>query len=109
MEKYSIYICYVTKALLKVSPAFKILDATQRAFFIEKGSRTGGFVKFDVASLRLAVQHIETNFEIGREYDEMDESIDYIAMVQFDAPNDDAMQHKIEKINRIIKHNLVWG
>ncbi|AYJ43039.1 ATP-grasp domain-containing protein [Lactiplantibacillus pentosus] len=136
-----------------------ILDATQRAFFVEMGSRTGGLmitnaiqhkyglvmneaayklqagfnyqlspqppmtesgfltvlpqngrlVKFDVAPLRPEVQHIETNFEIGREYDEMDESTDYIAMVQFDALNGDAMQHKIEKINRIIKHNLVWG
>lgn len=51
VEKHSIYICYVAKALLKVSPAFEILDATQRAFFIEMGSRIGGLM------ITNAIQH----------------------------------------------------
>lgn len=70
--------------------------------------KKGQLIKFDTGPLRSLVQDLQTNFEIGKRYNEAAESTDYIAIMRFDAPDDTAMQKKIEQLNKLIVQNTTW-
>lgn len=70
--------------------------------------QVGRLVKFDVTALQPLVRALQTDLEIGKTYGGMVESIDCIAIMQFDAPNDMAMQNKLNQLNEVIAQTLVW-
>ncbi|NVY96745.1 ATP-grasp domain-containing protein [Lactobacillus sp. DCY120] len=81
---------------------------TLEAGFLTVLPQTGRLLKFDIAALKPLVQNLEVNFKIGKVYEGMIESTDYLAIMQFAARSDSEIQTKIAQINHVILQNIIW-